>query len=133
MNTDINVAAQEKEHLINMHRPTREAAFLIAVDKEYPSRSAFSILRNISNEYKQNENKFPNGKSTIIEEGIVKYQDPKNADKLLAIQANLEETQTIMAMNLEKSIARGKILDELAEKSEEISSSSHQFLRESKK
>jgi synaptobrevin family protein YKT6 len=130
---DTYVSAEESKKLFHMYRPVPDVAVVIVVDAEYPSRSAFLICRNIANEYSSNGNSFPGGKSQIMSEGIIKYQDPQNADKILKIQNNLAEAQSIMVTNLELAIARGESLEKLAEKADSLSASSKQFVRESKK
>lgn len=131
-NPNTRITAQENKFLISMYRPSQTTAVLIAVDQEYPSRAAFSILREIANEYQGLGNKF-NGKSQVIHKAIVEYQNPANADKILKIQENLDEIQRIMVMNLEEAIGRGESIDKLAEKTDHLSESSKLFLRDTKK
>lgn len=100
---------------------------IIVVDAAYPSRAAFNILRELMTEYDSTNGNFPNGQSKVIHKGITEYQDPNNADKLAKIQANLDETKDIMVQNLEKAIGRGESLNEMLEKSENISAQSKLF------
>lgn len=131
-NPQMNVTAEEKDFLFHAHRKDNACAIIVAT-KDYPSRIAFSILREIMIEYDKCSGHFPNGKSQTIQRGIVEYQDPTKADKLAQIQANLDQTREIMVMNLEKAIGRGESLDQLAQKSEEISNQSKLFVREASK
>ena len=127
------ITAEENKFLISMLRPTPNSAALIAVDKEYPSRASFSILREVANEYQNQGNKFPGGKSVVMKKAIVEYQNPANADKIIKIQENLDEIQRIMVMNLEEAIGRGESLNQLAQKTDHLSESSKMFLRDTKK
>ena len=132
-NTEARVSAEEKNFLFHILRNTNGAVAIIVADKDYPSRAAFSILREIMDEYINNGMSFKGGKSQVMQTGIVKYQDPTNADKILKIQSNLEETKQIMVQNLEKALGRGESLEDMLQKSKDISASSQMFAREAKK
>jgi len=132
-NMNTCITAQEQGYLISMFRPNKNSAAVIATNKDYPSRAAFSILREISNEYEQSGNSFIGGKSQVMKKAITDYQNPANADKILKIQENLAEAQKIMVMNLEQAIARQESLSELAQKSDRLSETSQLFLRDTKK
>ena len=131
-NSDKLVSAKEQQFMFHMFRKEDNSCILVATE-DYPSRAAFQILRSLMTEYEQCGGKFPNGKSDVIQRGIREYQRPENADKLLKIQDNLQETQKIMIQNLETAIGRGKTLEELAEKSSAISDQSKLFAREARK
>ena len=127
------ITAEEQKYLISMLRPNQQTAAVIACDKDYPSRAAFSILREIANEFSTSGNKFPGGKSAVMKKAIVEYQNPANADKIIKIQENLDEIQRIMVMNLEEAIGRGESIEQLAQKTDHLSESSKLFLRDTKK
>lgn len=131
-NPQENVTADEKDFLFYAHREGNNCSIIVST-KDYPSRAAFSILREIMKEYNKCGGNFPNGKCQTIQQGIVDYQDPTKADKLLQIQSNLDEIQKIMIMSLEKAIGRGESIKELAERSKELSEQSRIFVRESSK
>ena len=126
------VSAQEKQFIFHAYRKGNAVAIAVTTE-DYPSRIAYSILREIMIEHDQCWGKYPGGKSQVISNGIIKYQDPKNADKLAQIQSNLDEIKEIMVMNLEKAIGRGEKLNEMAQKSEELSQQSKMFAKEAEK
>ena len=128
--SDMFISAKEQRFILHMFHKEGSAAIVVATE-DYPSRAAFQILRSIMTEYEQCGGNFPNGKSDVIQRGIREYQRPENADKLLKIQDNLQETQKIMTQNLEAAIGRGETLEELAEKSSEISEQAKIFMRHS--
>ncbi|KAF2317074.1 hypothetical protein GH714_011536 [Hevea brasiliensis] len=66
------------------------------MDDPYPVRSAFSVLN----------------------------QDPAEADKLLKIQRELDETKIILHKTIDSVLARGEKLDSLVEKSSDLSAAS---------
>ena len=126
------VSAQEKQFIFHAYRKNNAVAIAVTTE-DYTSRVAYSILREIMTEHDQCGGKYPGGKSQVIANGIVKYQDPKNADKLAQIQSNLDEIKEIMVTNLENAIGRGEKLNEMAQKSEELSQQSKMFAREADK
>lgn len=132
-NTNRYVSAQEGPYILNLYRPSADVGIVIVTDQEYPSRSSFAILRQISTEYQDNGLSFPGGQSATIRKGITEYQQPERADKILQIQKNIEEIQQVMVTNLEMAIARGETLEEMAERSDQLSAASKAFVRQSKK
>ncbi|KAF0982381.1 hypothetical protein FDP41_011311 [Naegleria fowleri] len=112
---------------------------VIVCDAEYPSRVAFSLLYKVLTEF---EKKYPksvylNSPSILqsdyqlqletINDYLVKYQDPNQADELLKIKTDLEETKTIMNQVLEKMFEREDDLKNLVGMSEDLSMSSRAF------
>ena len=64
---------------------------------------------------------------------LKKFQDPKEADKLMKIEKELDEVQVMLTKTLNDLLERGEKLDELAKQSEDISETSYNFYRKSKK
>jgi hypothetical protein len=60
-------------------------------------------------------------------------QDPAAADKLTRVQAELDKTKTILHETIESVLDRGERLDDLVNKSNELSFASKQFYRQAKK
>ncbi|XP_019170653.1 PREDICTED: VAMP-like protein YKT61 isoform X3 [Ipomoea nil] len=75
------------------------------MDDPYPVRSAFSLLN----------------------------QDPAEADKLLKIQRELDETKIILHKTIDSVLERGEKLDSLVEKSSDLSAASQMFYKQAKK
>ncbi|CAD6228026.1 unnamed protein product [Miscanthus lutarioriparius] len=59
-----------------------------------------------------------------LDDALTKYQDPAEADKLLKIQRDLDETKIILHKTIDSVLARGERLDSLVEKSSDLSISS---------
>lgn len=74
---------------------------VIFSDKEYPSRVAFSLLNKVLDEFLV---KFPpekwNGTQLLdypeLNTYLQKYQDPKQADTIMKVQNELDETTAIL-------------------------------------
>ncbi|CAM6095390.1 unnamed protein product [Calypogeia fissa] len=113
---------------------------LAFVDKDYPMRSAFSVINKVLDEYTQ---KFGNSwqRQTTdsaepwpyLAEALQRYQNPTEADKLLKIQKDLDETKVILHKTIDSVLARGEKLDTLVDKSTDLSAASQLFYKQAKK
>ncbi|KAJ7517838.1 hypothetical protein O6H91_21G041800 [Diphasiastrum complanatum] len=107
---------------------------LAFTDKHYPMRSAFSVVNKVLDEYQQKfGNTWQNAQSDnneawpYLTEALTKFQDPTEADKLLKIQRDLDETKVILHKTVDSVLARGEKLDSLVEKSTDLSMASQLF------
>ncbi|KAH6794377.1 SNARE-like superfamily protein [Perilla frutescens var. hirtella] len=101
------------------------------MDDHYPVRSAFSLLNQVLDEYQKNFGdswKTAQADNTqqwpYLSEALTKFQDPAEADKLLRIQRELDETKIILHKTIDSVLERGEKLDSLVEKSSDLSAAS---------
>nr|CDM86925.1 unnamed protein product [Triticum aestivum] len=109
-------------------------------DDHYPVRSAFSLLSKVLEEYLRS---FGESWRTAedkaaqhwqyLDDSLTKYQDPAEADKLLKIQRDLDETKIILHKTIDSVLQRGERLDSLVEKSSDLSVASQMFYKQAKK
>lgn len=76
-------------------------AGVIITDQEYPVRPAFSLLTKMLDEFtsKVPQSKFSNPSSISfpeIDTYIQKYQDPRQADAIMKVQQELDETKIVL-------------------------------------
>ncbi|BEJ10942.1 hypothetical protein CspHIS471_0103640 [Cutaneotrichosporon sp. HIS471] len=64
---------------------------------------------------------------------LAKYQDPKQADTIMKVQAELDETKIVLHKTIESVLERGEKLDNLVERSNALSSQSKMFYKTAKK
>ncbi|GHJ83675.1 hypothetical protein NliqN6_0077 [Naganishia liquefaciens] len=64
---------------------------------------------------------------------LVKYQDPKQADTIMRVQAELDETKVVLHKTIESVLERGEKLDNLVERSNALSAQSKMFYKTAKK
>ena len=79
---------------------------MVIADAEYPVRPAFGLLAKLleeftsqtpANSYVGNTNLTPNSIAfPKLQSAIVQYQDPKQADTIMRVQAELDETKIIL-------------------------------------
>jgi len=109
-------------YIFHVYRCEKYNIFVISVtDKEYPERIAFEMMKLVSME--------PSKIETIFST----YKDPKNADKILKTQIQLEETRLVMHKNIDQILQRGEKLEDLMARSSDLSASSILFYNKSKK
>jgi synaptobrevin family protein YKT6 len=69
----------------------------------------------------------------LLADAIVRYQDPMEADKILKIQRELDETKVVLHKTIDSVLARGEKLDNLVDKSTDLSLASQMFYKQAKK
>ena len=112
-------------------------------DEEYPKRVAIDILLKVHDNFKlfqaQNNldlNKIEddtNVKFNYIETAIVDWQDPSKKDSIMKLQNELNDVQDIMRQNLNELLKREENLENLMEKSKDLSAASVNFYKQAKK
>nr|KJB07584.1 hypothetical protein B456_001G031200 [Gossypium raimondii] len=123
-------SVQHEEYKV--HSYNRNGLCVIGfMDDHYPVRSAFSLLNQVIDEYQKNFGeswRTAQADSTepwpYLDNALTKYQDPAEADKLLKIQRELDETKIILHQTIDSVLARGEKLDSLVEKSSDLSAAS---------
>ncbi|KAM0749878.1 snare protein YKT6 [Meredithblackwellia eburnea MCA 4105] len=140
---------QENNYTAHVYsRASDNLAGVIVTDEEYPVRVVYSLLNKILEEFttkvskdvweaKARESR-ASGKQALVDypalnEYIVKYQDPKQADTIMKVQQELDETKIILHKTIESVLERGEKLDSLVDKSAALSQSSKTFYKTAKK
>ncbi|KAH3899993.1 probable Synaptobrevin homolog YKT6 [Saccharomycodes ludwigii] len=116
---------------------------VLITDKEYPVRAAYTLLNKILEDFlviapnwktdaPDNANIPPTLQGTL-DNYINKYQDPSQADSLLKVQQELDETKIVLHKTIEGVLQRGENLDNLVDKSHDLTASSKMFYKQAKK
>ncbi|KAG1733858.1 snare protein YKT6 [Suillus paluster] len=111
---------------------------IIITDHEYPVRPAFSLLTKLLDDFttKVPQSSFTNPGSISfpeIQTYIQKYQDPRQADTIMRVQQELDETKIVLHKTIESVLQRGEKLDNLVERSNALSTQSKMFYKTAKK
>mmetsp|Transcript_62579 Transcript_62579/g.182980 ORF Transcript_62579/g.182980 Transcript_62579/m.182980 type:complete len:201 (-) Transcript_62579:71-673(-) len=112
----------------------------VLVDAEYPMRVAFSLLSESVRIFLESmAGKWEDATTDTLlpcpalEVLFQKYQDPTEADKLTKIEKDLEEVKGTVMQSMDDLLKRGESLDQLMQKSKDLSNTSVQFYRTAKK
>ncbi|KAJ0310030.1 hypothetical protein COL516b_002536 [Colletotrichum fioriniae] len=68
-----------------------------------------------------------------LKEYLTRYQDPQQADSILKIQKELDETKIVLHKTIQSVLERGEKIDDLVAKSDGLSSQSKMFYQQAKK
>ncbi|KAI8109702.1 hypothetical protein M9434_000981 [Picochlorum sp. BPE23] len=124
------------------HAYNRDGLVGIAfADKEYPVRAGFSVVNKILDDFEGKQGDSWRGatadtftqENPDLEASLQKYQDPVQADKLTKIQQDLDETKIILHKTIESVLDRGEKLDQLVDKSNDLSLASQMFYKQARK
>ena len=112
---------------------TEGVAGIIISDPDYPALVAHQLLSKVVDEFlsRYPRSAFANSNPTLdfpqLKEYIVKYQDPQQADSIMKIQKELDETKIVLHKTIESVLERGEKIDSLVEKSDGLSAQSKMF------
>ncbi|CAN3375682.1 hypothetical protein DIURU_001242 [Diutina rugosa] len=133
---------EEGNYVGHTYNRSEGLACVIITDKEYPVRPAYTLINKILEEYlslhpKQQWETVEHADSSLefiqLEQYLKKYQDPTQADSIMKVQQELDETKIVLHKTIESVLKRGEKLDTLVDKSEALSSSSRMFYKQAKK
>jgi synaptobrevin family protein YKT6 len=133
---------EEGNYIGHTYTRAEGVACVIIADKEYPVRPAYTLINKILDEYllvhHDNEWKLilqttPQLQFGALEQYLQKYQDPTQADLIMKVQQELDETKIVLHKTIESVLQRGEKLDLLVDKSEALSSSLRMFYKQAKK
>lgn len=119
---------------MHVHVRSNGLAAVAVCDAEYPSRVAFTLLMKVQEDFMTahadatwldatDELAFP-----PLDDMIRKYQDPHEADAIMKIQKDLDDTKIILHKTIDSVLERGVKLDNLVEKSTDLSAQSKMYV-----
>jgi synaptobrevin family protein YKT6 len=132
---------EEKSYTFHVYARTEGVAGIIISDADYPGLVAHQLLSKVLDEFLA---KYPRTAFTgdnvpvplpfpAIKEYLVKYQDPSQADSIMKIQKELDETKIVLHKTIESVLERGEKIDSLVQKSDGLSAQSKMFYGQAKK
>lgn len=133
---------EEGNYIGHTYTRSEGLSCVIISDKEYPVRPAYTLINKILEEYLSLHPSSEWGLVTAtnpsltfdkLETYLKKYQDPSQADSIMKVQQELDETKIVLHKTIESVLQRGEKLDSLVDKSEALSSSSRMFYKQAKK
>lgn len=123
MDIGTRTSIQEKQYICHAFVRTDNTAVVVVADEDYPQKVAHTITLKVLEEFPQ----------CNLDEYLKRFQDPKEADSMMRLQAELDETKIILHSTIANLLKRGEKLDELVAKSEDLSSQSKLFYKTAKK
>ncbi|KAL8656244.1 MAG: hypothetical protein Q9210_000394 [Variospora velana] len=129
---------EEKPYVFHAYGRTEGVAGIIISDADYPALVAHQLLSKVVDEFltQYPRTAFTSTTSTLsfpqLKDYIVKYQDPQQADSIMKIQKELDETKIVLHKTIESVLERGEKIDSLVEKSDGLSAQSKMFYKQAK-
>ncbi|XP_020758455.2 synaptobrevin homolog YKT6 isoform X1 [Odocoileus virginianus] len=130
-------SVKEQEYLCHVYVRNDSLAGVVIADSEYPSRVAFTLLEKVLDEFSKQVDRidWPTGspdtiKYTGLDSHLSRYQNPREADPMTKVQAELDETKIILHNTMESI---GEKLDDLVSKSEVLGIQSKAFYKTARK
>ncbi|XP_042200369.1 synaptobrevin homolog YKT6 [Callorhinchus milii] len=133
-------AVKEQDYLCHVYVRNDSLAGVVIADNEYPSRVCFTLLDKVLDEFSRQVDRidWPSGcPANIHYQGLdaylARYQNPREADAMSKVQAELDETKIILHNTMESLLERGEKLDDLVSKSEVLGTQSKAFYKTARK
>lgn len=127
-------------HIVHSYARSEGVCGIIVCDQEYPSMVAHQLLSRILDDFltKHPVSSFRTTtapKSILfpeLKDYITKYQNPENADSLMKIQKELDETKVVLHKTIEQMLDRGEKIEALADKSDRLVGNSSEMFKKAK-
>ncbi|KAL3230493.1 Uncharacterized protein RNJ44_00942 [Nakaseomyces bracarensis] len=133
---------EEGNYIGHVYARSEGICGVLITDKDYPVRPAYTLLNKVLDEYlvahpadqwKNIQATNDTLKMSELSTYISKYQDPAQADAIMKVQQELDETKIVLHKTIENVLQRGEKLDNLVDKSESLTASSKMFYKQAKK
>jgi hypothetical protein len=124
------------DYTFHAYGRTEGVCGIIISDHDYPALVAHQLLSKVVDEFlsKHPRSTWANSNPTLpfpeLKDYIVKYQDPQQADSIMKIQKELDETKIVLHKTIESVLQRGEKIDDLVAKSDGLSAQSKMFYSE---
>jgi synaptobrevin family protein YKT6 len=128
------MSVDHENYVVHIHLRTDGLAGVVVADAEYPARVAFTAINALLLEFHTLHGEtWPTATADVslpfpkLDQAIVEYQDPAKADKLMAINKDLEKTIEVVHKTIESVLDRGTKLESLVKQSEDLGLQSKMF------
>mmetsp|Transcript_25512 Transcript_25512/g.25759 ORF Transcript_25512/g.25759 Transcript_25512/m.25759 type:complete len:200 (+) Transcript_25512:97-696(+) len=132
-------SVQNQDYFVHVFMRTDGLCGCVTCDSEYPPRVAFSLLTKLLDDFSiqvpswRTETKHETLTWPPLDDAVIRYQDPEQADPIMRIQKNLDETRDVLHNTIESVLQRGEKLEDLVERSGELSAQSKLFYKQAKR
>ncbi|KAL1876340.1 hypothetical protein VTK73DRAFT_9583 [Phialemonium thermophilum] len=130
---------EQENFTFHAYGRTEGVCGIIISDQAYPALVAHQLLSKIIDEFLSSHPRTewatgqPHLEMPQLREYLTKYQDPHQADSILKIQKELDETKIVLHKTIESVLQRGEKIDDLVAKSDGLSAQSKMFYQQAKK
>ena len=128
-----------KDYFVHVYMRADGLCGCVTCESEYPPRVAFTLLTKLLDDFNTQVPSWRSEKRNEaitwapLDEAVIRYQDPNQADPIMRIQKNLDETRDVLHNTIESVLQRGEKLEDLVERSGELSAQSKLFYKQAKR
>ena len=128
---------RNKDYTFHAYGRSEGVCGIIISDHQYPALVAHQLLSKVVDEFlsQHPRSSWANGTPQLsmpdLRDYLSKYQDPQQADSIMKIQKELDETKIVLHKTIESVLQRGEKIDDLVAKSDGLSAQSKMFYRTS--
>jgi hypothetical protein len=124
------------DYIFHAYSRSEGVCGIIITDFEYPKLVAHQLLSKVLDEFVSKYPKSAYASATKdspqmsfpeLKDYVQKYQDPQQADSIMKIQKELDETKIVLHKTIESVLERGEKIDTLVQKSDGLSAQSKMF------
>jgi len=133
-------SVKEQDYMCHCNVRTDGLAAVLVSDTEYPQRVAFTMLSKVCEDFIATVPAHTwmnvvdqNAPYDKLPEFLARYQDPTKADAMSRVQEEIDQTKIVMHNTIAAVLDRGEKLDDLVEKSENLSAQSKMFYTQARK
>nr|CAG4641228.1 EOG090X0E6P [Eulimnadia texana] len=133
-------SVKQGDYMCHVYVRADGLAGVLVSDHEYPHRVAHTLLMKILDDFavKVPQSQWSESSPAVVsftglDATLAKYQNPREADALTKVQAELDETKIILHNTIEAVLQRGEKLDDLVAKSQGLSDASKMFYKTARK
>lgn len=136
-------SVKQEAYLCHVYSSPAGITAVCFADEEYPSRVAFGYLSKLCESFSQttqgklssstDDNCMDASFQTTHMKLLTQFQDPAQADQLAKIENELEQTKVVLHETIEAALERGQKIEDLVNKSQDLSGSSKMFFKTAKK
>ncbi|CAF1044161.1 unnamed protein product [Adineta steineri] len=133
-------ADQNVNAMVHVYVRRDGLASVLVADSEYPQRVAHTLLSKVMDDFTA---MYPpsswgsmgeqTGKMVSLGETLKKYQNPSEADPLMRLQKDLDDTKDILKSTLVNVLERGEKIDDLVARSNDLSFEAKAFYTTARK
>lgn len=134
------VSVKEQEYLCHVYVRSDGLSAVVISDHEYPNRVAHTLLMKVMDDFcaaVPTSTWMSAAENSVTFLGLditlAKFQEPKEADMLTKLQADVDETKIILHSTITALLERGEKLDDLVAKSDDLSAQSKVFYKTARK
>lgn len=110
----------------------------MVVNNKYPLRLCKNIAINLIDDFSKIYSNYCVRKDSLLDDKLIKkyitdYEKPETSDKIEKVKKDLDDVKDIMVENITVLLNRGEKIDDLVEKTNDLSESSKRFYKTTKK